>query len=50
MSFKKNKYQVVKNVVSKDIAKLAFNYLKIRETAEKKLIYYGIQNKMVWDV
>ena len=45
MSFKKNKYQVVKNVVSKDIAKLAFNYLKIRETAEKKLIYYGIQTK-----
>jgi hypothetical protein len=28
MSFKKNKYQVVKNVVSKETAELAFNYLK----------------------
>ena len=42
MSFKKNKYQVVKNVVSKEIAELAFNYLKMRETAAKKLHYYGI--------
>ena len=45
MSFKKNKYQVVKNVVSKEIAELAFNYLKIREAAEKKLHYYGITTK-----
>ncbi len=50
MSFKKNKYQVVKNVVSKDIAKLAFNYLKIRETAEKKINLLWYSNKMVWDV
>ena len=45
MSFKKDKYQVVKNVISKEIAELAFNYLKTREAAEKKLHYYGITTK-----
>ena len=45
MSFKKNKYQVVKNVISKEVAELAFNYLKTREAAEKKLHYYGITTK-----
>jgi hypothetical protein len=47
MSFKKNKYQVVKNVVSKETAELAFNYLKMREAAEKKLRYYGIATKWI---
>jgi len=45
MSFKKNKYQVVKNVVSKEMAELCFNYLKIREKAERKLSYYNISTK-----
>jgi hypothetical protein len=45
MSFKKNKYQIIKKVISKDVANIAFNYLKLREAAEKKLNGYGITTK-----
>lgn len=49
MSFKKDGYQIVKNVISKEIAELAFNYLKTRETAERKLNYYNIKTKWFGD-
>ena len=49
MSFKKDRYQVIKNVISKEISEVAFNYLKIRETAERKLNYYNIKTKWFGD-
>ena len=42
MSFKKNKYQVIKGVVSREVADIGYNYLKMREAAEKKLQEYFI--------
>ena len=34
MSFKKNKYQVLRNAVSKDLATFCYNYLQISEEAD----------------
>jgi|TARA_R110002012_G_scaffold155395_1_gene316250 hypothetical protein len=42
MSFIKNKYQVIKEVISKDVAKVGYNYLRMREAAERKLQEYHI--------
>jgi hypothetical protein len=33
MSFKKNKYHVIKSVISKDLAKVSYNYLLIKRNA-----------------
>ena len=40
MSFKKNKYQVIRKAISKDIADLAFTYLQISAEAD----YWMLQN------
>ena len=34
MSFKKNKYQVIRNVISKELADIAYTYLQISAEAD----------------
>ena len=38
MSFKKNKYQVIRNAISKELADIAFTYLKISAEADHWLL------------
>jgi len=38
MSFKKNKYQVIRNAISKELANLAYNYLKLSAEADHWMI------------
>jgi len=45
MSFKKNKYQVIRKAISKDIADLAFTYLRISAEAD----YWMINNQFTHD-
>ena len=40
MSFKKNKYQVIRQAISKDVANIAFTYLQISAEAD----YWMLQN------
>ena len=42
MSFKKNKYQVIRNAISKELAEVAFAYLQISAEAD----WYMINNQM----
>ena len=45
MSFKKNKYQVIRNAISKELANLAYTYLQISAEAD----YWMITNQMTHD-
>jgi len=45
MSFKKNKYQVIRNAVSKELANLAYTYLQISAEAD----HWMITNQMTHD-
>ena len=45
MSFKKNKYQVIRNAISKELANLAYNYLKLSAEAD----HWMITNQMTHD-
>ena len=45
MSFKKNKYQVIRNAISKELADIAFTYLQISAEAD----YWMITNQMTHD-
>ena len=50
MSFKKNKYQVIKGAVSKEIAKIGFKYLQISAEADHWMLQNGVThagNKLV---
>ena len=42
MSFKKNKYQVIRGAISKELADFAFAYLQISAEAD----YYMLQNRL----
>ena len=41
MSFKKNKYQIIKEAIPKDMANFIFNYMMLQQDA----VYYMTQNK-----
>ena len=45
MSFKKNKYQVIRNAISKELANLAYSYLQISAEAD----HWMINNQMTHD-
>ena len=45
MSFKKNKYQVIRNAISKELANLAYSYLQISAEAD----YWMITNQVTHD-
>jgi hypothetical protein len=45
MSFKKNKYQVIRNAISKELANLAYTYLQISAEAD----HWMITNQMTHD-
>ena len=45
MSFKKNKYQVIRNAISKELANLAYTYLQISAEAD----HWMINNQMTHD-
>ena len=45
MSFKKNKYQVIRNAVSKDICDIAYRYLQISEEADYWLLKNNITHE-----
>jgi hypothetical protein len=50
MSFKKNKYQVIRGAISKDVADLAYQYLKISADADLWMLNNGVThtgNKLV---
>ena len=50
MSFKKNKYQVIKNAVSKEIADIAYRYLQISAEADHWMLNNGVThagNKLI---
>ena len=45
MSFKKNKYQVLRNSVSKDLATFCYNYLQISAEADNWILQNGVTHK-----
>ena len=45
MSFKKNKYQVLRNAVSKDLATFCYNYLQISAEADNWILQNGVTHK-----
>ena len=50
MSFNKNKYQVIRNAISKEIAALAYTYLQISAEADHWMLNNGVThagNKLV---
>ena len=50
MSFKKNKYQIIRGAISKDVADLAYQYLKISADADLWMLKNGVThagNKLV---
>ena len=54
MSFKKNKYVIIKNAVSKEVAEVAFNYFMLKREVAKNLFAHKIISpfeKMfgIWD-
>ena len=42
MSFKKNKYQVIRNAISKEVAEIGYNYLKISAEADYWMLQNGV--------
>ena len=50
MSFKKNKYQVIRGAISKEIADIAYTYLQISAEADNWMLNNGLThagNKLV---
>ena len=50
MSFKKNKYQVIRNAISKEVADIAYRYLQISAEADNWMLKNGVThagNKLV---
>ena len=50
MSFKKNKYQIIRGAISKEIAALAYTYLQISAEADNWMLQNGVThagNKLV---
>jgi hypothetical protein len=50
MSFKKNKYQVIRGAISKEIAEMAYRYLQISAEADNWMLNNGVThvgNKLV---
>ena len=45
MSFKKNKYQVIRNAVSKEVCDIAYHYLNIAAEAD----FWLIQNNVIYE-
>ena len=43
MSFKKNKYQIIKEAIPKDMANFIFNYMMLQQDA----VYYMTQNNII---
>ena len=43
MSFKKNKYQIIKEAIPKDMANFIFNYMMLQQDA----VYYMTQNNLI---
>ena len=42
MSFKKNKYQVLRNAISKDLAAFCYKYLQISAEADHWMLNNGV--------
>ena len=42
MSFKKNKYQVLRNAISKDLAAFCYKYLQISAEADNWMLNNGV--------
>ena len=42
MSFKKNKYQVIRGAISKEVAALAYTYLQISAEADHWMLNNGV--------
>ena len=47
MSFKKNKYQVIKGAVSKELANFGFTYLQISAEADWWMINNSVTHKVI---
>ena len=50
MSFKKNKYQVIRGAISKELAEVAFSYLQISAAADNWMLKNNLThplNKLV---
>ena len=50
MSFKKNKYQVIRGAISKEVADIAYRYLQISAEADHWMLNNGVThagNKLV---
>ena len=45
MSFKKNKYQVIRGAISKEVAALAYTYLQISAEADKWMLNNGVTHQ-----
>ena len=45
MSFKKNKYQVIRSAISKEVADIAYKYLKISAEADYWMLKNGVTHK-----
>ena len=49
MSFKKNKYQVIRGAVSKEIADFAYRYLQVSAEADNWMLSNGLTLNIVID-
>ena len=45
--FSKNKYQICKNIISKELANFLFNYLRMKKQTFYSLKRLGINNKLL---
>ena len=45
MSFKKNKYQVIRGAISKELADIAFSYLQISAEADHWMLQNGVTHE-----
>jgi hypothetical protein len=45
MSFNKNKYQVIRGAISKEIADIAYNYLQISAEADHWMLQNGVTHR-----
>ena len=47
MSFKKNKYQIIRSAISKEIADIAYRYLQISAEADYWMLNNGVTHALI---
>ena len=45
MSFKKNKYQIIRQAISKELANIGYNYLQISAEADHWMLQNGVTHE-----